>query len=165
MWSSQWIVCVYSVASVVSHSLQPRGLCVACHAPLSMGFSRKEYWSELPFPSPGDLPNPQIKPASLMSPTLASGFFTTSTTWEALHWTPPAVIHGQRSFYSQRTDKQIYPSKPTALAPDGDFLHPSLAGRQSQSQDIRLSSGQKLSEQGVHTKLRVVDGTKCRLYL
>ena len=149
----------------MSHSLQPRGRYVACHAPLSMGFSGKEYWSEFPFPSPGDLPNPQIKPVSLMSPTLASGFFTTSTTWEALHWTPPAVIHGQRSFYSQRTDKQIYPSKPTALAPDGDFLHPSLAGRQSQSQDIRLSSGHKLSEQGVHTKLRVVDGTKCRLYL
>ena len=96
---------------------------------------------------------------------LHCGFFTTSTTWEALHWTPPVVIHGQRSFYLQMTDKQVYPSKPTALAPDGDFLHPSLAGRQSQSQDIRLSSGHKLSEQGVHTKLCVVDGTKCKLRL
>ena len=36
---------------------------VACHAPLSMGFSRQEYWSGLPFPSPGDLPNPGIKPS------------------------------------------------------------------------------------------------------
>ena len=35
---------------------------VACQAPLSMGFSRQEYWSGLPFPSPGDLPNPEIKP-------------------------------------------------------------------------------------------------------
>ena len=35
---------------------------VAYQAPLSMGFSRQEYWSELPFPSPGDLPNPGIKP-------------------------------------------------------------------------------------------------------
>ena len=63
------------------------------------------------------------------------------------------------------TDKQVYPSKPTALAPDGDFLQPSLAGRQCQSQDIRLSSGHKLSEQGVHSKLRVVDGTKWKLRL
>ena len=50
--------------------------------PLSMWLSRQEYWSELPCPSPGDLPNPGMKPASLMSPALAGGFFTTSTTWE-----------------------------------------------------------------------------------
>ena len=37
---------------------------VAHHAPPSMGFSRQEYWSELPFPPPGDLPNPGIKPKS-----------------------------------------------------------------------------------------------------
>ena len=37
---------------------------IACQAPLSMGFSRKEYWSGLPFPSPGDLPNPEIEPGS-----------------------------------------------------------------------------------------------------
>ena len=37
---------------------------VACQAPLSMGFSRQEYWSELPSPSPGDLPNPGIEPKS-----------------------------------------------------------------------------------------------------
>ena len=48
-----------------------------------MGFSRQEYWSGLPFPSPGDLPNPEIKPVSLMSPALASGFFITRATWEA----------------------------------------------------------------------------------
>ena len=40
---------------------------VAHQAPLSMGFSRQEYWSELPFPSPGDLSNPGIKPESLTS--------------------------------------------------------------------------------------------------
>ena len=56
---------------------------VALQAPLSMGFSRQEYWSGLPFPPPGDLPNPDIEPASLMSPALVGGFFTTSTTWEA----------------------------------------------------------------------------------
>ena len=46
-------------------------------APLSVGFSRQEYWSGLPFPPPGDLPDPGIKPASPESPTLAAGFFTT----------------------------------------------------------------------------------------
>ena len=43
---------------------------VACHSPLSMGFSRQEYWSGLPFPSPEDLPNPGIKPVSPSSPAL-----------------------------------------------------------------------------------------------
>ena len=56
---------------------------VACQAPLSMGFSRQEYWSGLPFPSPGDLPDPGIEPLSVRSPALASGFITTSITWEA----------------------------------------------------------------------------------
>ena len=50
---------------------------VAHQAPLlSMEFSRQEYWSGLLFPSPGDLPNPRIKPASLVSPALAGGLFT-----------------------------------------------------------------------------------------
>ena len=57
---------------------------VACQAPLSMGFSRQQYCSRLPFPSPGDLLNPWSKLASLISPALASGFFTTSATWEVL---------------------------------------------------------------------------------
>ena len=56
----------------------------AHQAPLSKGFSRQEHWSGLPRPPPGDLPNPRIDPASLMLPPLAGGFFTTSTTWEAL---------------------------------------------------------------------------------
>ena len=46
---------------------------VAYQAPQSMGFSRQEYWSRLPFPSPGDLPNPGIEP---ISPILAGQFFT-----------------------------------------------------------------------------------------
>ena len=52
---------------------------VAHQAPLSMGFSRQEYWSGLPFPSPGDRSHPEIEPESIMSPVLAGGFFTTST--------------------------------------------------------------------------------------
>ena len=49
----------------MSDSLQPNGLYVAHQAPLSMEFSRQEYWSGLPFPSPGDLPDPGIEPGSL----------------------------------------------------------------------------------------------------
>ena len=56
----------FSVASVVSDSVTL--WTVACQAPLTMGFSRQEYWSGLPCPLPGDLPDPGIKPASLMSP-------------------------------------------------------------------------------------------------
>ena len=52
-------------------------------APLSMGFSRHEYWSSLPCPPLGDLPSPGIEPMSFMSITLAGFFFTTSTTWKA----------------------------------------------------------------------------------
>ena len=78
---------------------------VACQAPLSLGFSRQQYWSGLPFPSPGDLPDPGIEPTFLKSPALACGFFTTSATWEAPRecrggelcpeWTPSLAILGQ----------------------------------------------------------------------
>jgi len=47
-------------------------------------FSRQEYWSGLPCPPPGDLPDPENEPTLLTSPGLASGFFTVTTTWEAL---------------------------------------------------------------------------------
>ena len=56
---------------------------VACQAPLSMKFSRQEYWSGLPCLPARRLPNPGIKPTSLMSPALAGRFFTISTNWEA----------------------------------------------------------------------------------
>ena len=51
--------------------------------PLSVGFSRQEYWSGLPCPPPGHLPDPGIKLTSLTSPALAGRFFTTGATWEA----------------------------------------------------------------------------------
>ena len=50
---------------------------VAYWAPLSMEFSRQEYWSSLPFLTPGDLPDPGTEPASLVSPELAGRFLTT----------------------------------------------------------------------------------------
>ena len=56
---------------------------VVHQAPLSMGFSRQEYWSGLLCPSLGDLPNPGIKLTSLRSPALAGVFLATSAIWEA----------------------------------------------------------------------------------
>ena len=51
-----------------------------CQASLSMGFSRQEYWSGLPCPPPGDLPDPGIKPLSLMSAAVGGRFSTTNAT-------------------------------------------------------------------------------------
>ena len=67
--------CVLYVTSVMSESTAPGT--VAFQAPLSIGFSRQEYWSGLPFSPPGDLPHPGIEPASFTSPALAGRFFTT----------------------------------------------------------------------------------------
>ena len=65
---------------------------VTLQAPLSMGFSGREYWSGLPFSSPGALPDTGIEFMSSVSPALAGRFFTTSITWEALY------SHYQASF-------------------------------------------------------------------
>ena len=80
---SLWLrACMHAkLHQLVSDFATPRT--VARQAPLSIGFSRQQYWSGLPCPPPGDLPDPGIKPVSLTSPVLAGGFFTTSTTWEA----------------------------------------------------------------------------------
>ena len=58
------IVILRDTHRVVPDSLQPTPRTVAHQAPLSVGFSRQEYWSGLPFPSLGDLPNPGIEPGS-----------------------------------------------------------------------------------------------------
>ena len=68
----------------MSDSVRPYGLYVAHQASLSIEFSKQEYWSGLQCPSSGDLPDHGIEPTSLTSPALAGGFFTTSTTWQAL---------------------------------------------------------------------------------
>ena len=65
-------VCLFAIPWTIAHQ-----------APLSVGFSRQEYWIGLPCPPPRNLPNPGIEPSSLMSPALAGGFFTTRATWEA----------------------------------------------------------------------------------
>ena len=73
--------CVFSCFSCVQLFV---ALWATAHqSPLLMGFSRQEYWTALSFLTPGDLPNPGMTLASLMSPALAGEFFNTSTTWEA----------------------------------------------------------------------------------
>ena len=69
---------------------------VACQTPLSMGFPRQESWRGLPFPSSGDLPDPEVKPLSL---ALAGGFFTTSATWEALSNSQTLLNHEKNHLY------------------------------------------------------------------
>ena len=87
-WSrTDWLsisTCVCVCAQLLGHvrlCVTPRT--VAHQDPLSMGFSRQEYWIGCPFPSSGDLPNPGIQPMSLASPALVIRFCTTCTTWEA----------------------------------------------------------------------------------
>ena len=63
--------------SVVSDSLRPHGLTVPHQSPLSMAFSRQEYWIGLPFPTPGNLPKPGMEAETLASSALAGKFFTT----------------------------------------------------------------------------------------
>ena len=88
-----WNINIYITLGVCMHAkslqLWPT-LCdamdyIACQSPLSMGFFRQEYWSGLLCPSPGDLSDPGIEPASLVSLALAEVFFTASAAWEAPH--------------------------------------------------------------------------------
>ena len=72
--------CCCCLVVVMSNSFETPWT-VACQDPLSLGFPRQEYWSGLPFPSPGDLPRPRIKSPF---PALAGGFFTTE---------PPGKLH------------------------------------------------------------------------
>ena len=86
----QFCVCVCVCARVCTQSLSRVWLfatlwTVARQAPLSMGFSRQEYWRGLPFPPPGDLPSPGIEPAFPASPASASWFFTTEPPGKPQH--------------------------------------------------------------------------------
>ena len=67
-------------------------------------FSRQEYWNGLPFPTLGDVPDPEIEPASLMSPALAGGFFTTSAPTLAL-----IISHSSFSFLNCRDSSLVFP--------------------------------------------------------
>ena len=72
--------CVTPCDLVTYNSLRLHGLYVAFQASLPKELTRQECWNGVTFPSPGDLPDPGVKPASL---ALAGGFITSSATWEA----------------------------------------------------------------------------------
>ena len=74
-------VCVPSRFSCVPLFVTP--WTIALQVPLPVGFSKQEYWSGLPFSSPGDLPNAEIILTSLKPSALAGRFFTTTSTWES----------------------------------------------------------------------------------
>ena len=79
-----------------------------------MGFSRQEYWSGLPCPLPGDLPDPGIKPMSLMSAALVGVFFTTSPTWEAIlePWAPNIPRYAFKISFLGTFDSTVPPGNP-----------------------------------------------------
>ena len=114
---------------------------LAHQAPLSMGFPRQEYWSGLPCPPLGDLPDPGIKPASLTSHVLADGFSTTRATWEAQKplnhknwdgWSPyqtgPRHPCGSSRFHEE--ELHLVP-RGLGLAPGGDLSPVSAASCQA----------------------------------
>ena len=82
---------------------------VSHQAPLSVGFSRKEYWSGLPFPSPGALPNPEIEP---MSPALADRFFTAEPSGKPLGFknTVQLTVEEKHWFFKSCLKNDITPS-------------------------------------------------------
>ena len=87
---------------------------VAHQPPLSMEFSRQEYWCGLPFPPPGDLPNPGTEPTSLASPAVEGGFFTTAplgkplVSWPGLEPGTLAVIAPSPNHWTTREFPQYY---------------------------------------------------------
>ena len=92
-------MCACSVASVVSDCFVTPWT-VAPQAAPSMGFSRQGYWSRLPCPPPGDLPDPGIELSSLKSAALAGGLFTT---WEAPRWVPREALTWPVSWWETQT--------------------------------------------------------------
>ena len=98
---------------------------VARQAPLSMEFSRQEYWSGLPFPPPGDLPNPGIEPAS---PALESGFFITGRPGKSFGYiqvasNSPRLLKSWYSPHSLALFMLLFSGKSTTSYPDTQVRH------------------------------------------
>ena len=143
-----------ALCSVMSDSLQPHAL--AHQAPLSVGFPRQKYWSRLPFPTPGDLLDPGIQPASLVSPALAGRYFTTQFSSVSSgaqlsltlcnpmnHSMPGLLVHHQLPEFTQihvhRVGNAIQPSHPlSSLSPPAPnpFQHQSLFQWVSSSHEV-----------------------------
>ena len=117
---------------------------VAHQAPLSMGFSRQKYWGGLPFPTPGDLSNPGIKPMSLTSPALSGRFFTISATWEAhfrvSHYT--VTIKLQKSCFPPSSPSTFFGASGGSAVKNPPAMHePQETGVRSPSWEDPLLAG------------------------
>ena len=86
---------------------------VAHQAPLPLGFLKQEYWSGLPFSTPGDLPTPGIEPASLASPALADGFFTTVPPGKPINLIEKSSVFPSK----ENTYVRDFPGGPVAKTP------------------------------------------------
>ena len=105
------------VPSVVSDSLRPYGLYSLPGSSLSMGFSRQEYQSGLPCPSPEDLPSPGIEPRSPESPALAGGFFTSEPPGKAME-----CIHVYIYTYISQNTERFKAKRKVSFALSSIFL-------------------------------------------
>ena len=109
-------LCVYVVCHVW---LFATPWTVACQAPLSMEFSRQEYWSGLPFPIPGDLPSPAIEPMSITCVSyIGRWILYHCTTWEAPH----IALMTRQKLLQLGWEVLIYPLKSPDTAPSGSHL-------------------------------------------
>ena len=129
---------VYSVAQLCLALCDPMDCSVALQAPLSMGFSRQEYWSGLHFLLQGIFPNPGIESTSLVSPALAGRFFTTEPPGEppkldsdSSYWYYLSALCASRIPYKLRVQKESENSRKHTYIADQNF------SQQWQKQNIK----------------------------
>ena len=117
-----------------------------------MGLSRQGYWSGLPCPPSGDLPNPGIEPVSLTSPALAGRFFTTSASWEALSGSSWILFSIQNTACGthklRKTERQPRKARDFQGAGEGKS-----EGHQAQIGGQRVPGGMALGEETLITYL------------
>ena len=140
---------------------------IADQAPLSMGFSRQEYCSGLPCPSPGDCPYSEIQPVSLGPPALADRFFTTTSIWEAhtvvqfssvaqlcltlcdpMDWSTPGFpVHHQLPEFTQSCplSQWCHPTISSSAVPFSSHLQSFLASGSYLVSQFFVSGGQNIS--------------------
>ena len=142
-----WVVFVMLSHSVVSDSATP--WTVARQAPLSMGFSRQEYWRGLQCPSPGNLPNPGIKPTSLASPTLVGRFFTTEPPGKLSEYRKPI-----KKTYRPRRSSENQLQKHVSLPPE--LVKPEVVATRESIKSVYSSSPTRRSSYSIAEKAEVI---------
>ena len=127
-----------------------------------MGFSKKKYWGGLPFPSPRDRPDSGIEPTSLESPALASGFFTTSATWEA--WVYSLSWHiKQRSvaFISASPGGSVIKNLPANEGDTGSILGSGRSPGEENGNILQYSSLENATDSTHSANIYCLPSTDC----